>query len=657
MPFKRVGLRHRYYWAALAAFAFLCASARAEIHLAVVIPTYRELHSQNIGRLLSSFANQALTLGERPTLDLVFVVNNTADAGPNIVQENQRTVKFLEDLSARRVPEINELSNVLRKAYVDLEASPVAWKIHVLDFTNPGFESRNIGRIRDVGNQYVLEKLARAAPDDWVISQMDGDVYVSSNYISVTRRTFSDPHVQFALIDLKSSYEPDSSAEIFRRSILGQVDYSVYQFISTMNGQLPFSGSPRIISRGSALKKIKGVPHLTEGEDAELVRRLKAAFPKEGRFLTDVTAWANYRGRLDAFDASYYERTKHLPVELSDTARREKKNLENEEQKLQKNPALAKEYERKIALRMENHRQEVKRRLAGLKLMLKQVTEQKPVVCLNDDPFLCTSWLPEVMQSSLKASRNNLENAAERIAASFPHLLLIPEPEMVRLWARFVSMTEIVWNGTSPSAPKPDAVSKTDSTELHQEWRTMLMEQNLLFTLLSGNDGIPSSSPLYAVLEKRRSFLHEKRRELGRQALNQFPTSALAKEWKVSTYLGDIQGRLEENPESLTLQETELAALYMQQREASYSQFNGALDFPFDEYISQLELEARRAYGEREAHLDRAIQELKKWKERPAFAAVVYQTRRVREEVLGPAVQALKQKAHCQEAVELATAP
>jgi hypothetical protein len=278
----------------------------------MVAPVYREFYNGNLGRLLINLARQSIHPARPYTLDVFFVVNNTRQDRAEIRVENQETVAFLQTLAARQRPRVRADDVVNRRAIEETLSSP--FRIHVLDLTNPGQETRNIGRVRNIGNRYALNQLTSLEKGHTVIAQMDTDTGLPFDYAERLQGAFAEGGFDYALLDLQFQTEPDSEFSIFRRAITGQLDWGVYDFVDAQRSRLPLSGTPRIVMRAYTLEAIGGIPEYSMGEDTTLIRLLSES-PHRGVFLSDLTVRPAYRGRDDGYDAAYFESQKYAPAE------------------------------------------------------------------------------------------------------------------------------------------------------------------------------------------------------------------------------------------------------------------------------------------------------------------------------------------------------
>jgi predicted phosphoribosyltransferase len=278
MKIMRAGLLKSKSWFGSIFFLFALFAAPAVAitidRIILATPIYKELWRENLGRLLASIATLHSVRDRRPAIALVFNINNLESADQDAVLENQETVAFLRRLAEGKRP-------IFRVEHRDLERGvrailDTAVTIRILDRTR-GIQERNIGRERDVLVQGILEGMTPAQLDSTVVGQMDGDSALPANWLSRVEQIFSDPEVDFAMTNLQFEVEPNASEPMWRRAIQTKLDMAYWGLLDAKRGALPRSSTPRIIARARTLKTlgIPAVPHLTHGEDTELVKRLK----------------------------------------------------------------------------------------------------------------------------------------------------------------------------------------------------------------------------------------------------------------------------------------------------------------------------------------------------------------------------------------------
>lgn len=404
----------------------------------VVVPVYRELYNQNITGLLLDLSNQQRS--PEIALQAVFLVNNTDKVSQDIRLENQQTVSLLLSLQPDAVAYKVENTPRVAAAIDGYRAHPFG--VYVLDHTTPGTRFRNIGRIRDMANQAAFQQLGKSEYESTVIAQMDADTRLPDNFVARVSEVMSLGYWDYLLLNLAYQTEEGADRDLFRRTIVSQLDAAAYNFSLVRTQSQPTSGSPRIIARASLLKAIHGISHLAEGEDTDLVTRLRQS--GKGLYLPDVTVTTAYRGRADGYDASYYLSTRHLPVTLSKNVQGEMEALEqveNEAGHANRRALLlqmANEERAHIEHRLELTKADVERGLAAL------IRNGAMEPCVSG---LCaTEWFPLYLKELVADLRprfaDNLDlyyAALPTILRDFPHLTLNPvlrNPE-IELLARF----------------------------------------------------------------------------------------------------------------------------------------------------------------------------------------------------------------------------
>lgn len=397
-----------------------------------VAPVYCELEkSGNIGSLLASLATQERAQHTVKT-HLVAVVNNLASAPDSIRKENARTVEFLRQLKDGQTPVVPADAYELREGIAQYLAHP--FPLHILDHTSPGLApfdpaavdpQPDMGKIRDLGNQYALSRIAASDLSTTLIVQADADSQLPRDAASTLQKVFSHPQYAYGLFDMDFAIERHSDPRLFQRMILDR-------FLVASRSQ-PVVG-PLIVARASSMKGIGGVPHAPFGEDRQLIDRLDQFFPNQMAFLFESVVQTNYRGRIDGFGAKRFLLAQNQPWEFSEPVR----------QAVQRFPFVWKELKEKFphfellflqereAL-VERWRNEVQKTRERGKRFLTMVRDSPTLPIWPDaHRFLGSSWLPARMQEHLHKANGSLEGAWDRLVEEFPDFLQDPPSTEVR---------------------------------------------------------------------------------------------------------------------------------------------------------------------------------------------------------------------------------
>jgi hypothetical protein len=272
--------------------------------LILVVPIYREFYVENIGRLLTALAQQRQSRKSPLIIEVVFDVNNTVHVDQAVRTENEETVAYLRELSRGSVPYVNPKHRDLGQAARAVLGSDLI--LHVLDHTSPGYQERNIGRVRDFANRYALSLVSEAELDHTIIAQMDGDCTPPLDYAAKIQSVFSYGNFAWAMSGLDYLVEPHSDPRIFQRHRVDSLDMAIWEFEAAQKNILPASGSPRIVMRARTLKELGGIPHLPQGEDTQLVTNLKERFGSSGTAIVNLSVGTAYRGRADSYDGAIF---------------------------------------------------------------------------------------------------------------------------------------------------------------------------------------------------------------------------------------------------------------------------------------------------------------------------------------------------------------
>jgi hypothetical protein len=318
-------------------FNFVFADSKIE-SLVIVVPVYREFKTQNIGRLIQSIARQQIQNPDKFNIDLVFIVNHTIDTDQSIKDENRQTVDYLNSLKEKSLPLLNSNQTILKQAYKDLMNSKLDINFHILDYTQPGFDKRNIGKVRNIANNYAFKYLDKQNRlQNSLFHQMDADTVVPSNYLEYLEyllQVFANPSIKYALLSLQLTHEANSSPRVYQRIVVDSTNFYLWEFEAALKKIHPISGTPRIVTRGQTLLEVNGVPEIVEAEDRELVSKLSKSFPKQGLFLHSLSVLTSFRARNDGYDAKYNLQNLHNPIELSHCAKSKMVELEKIEKEI-----------------------------------------------------------------------------------------------------------------------------------------------------------------------------------------------------------------------------------------------------------------------------------------------------------------------------------
>ncbi len=149
--------------------------------ISLVVPIYRELENENLPNLLASLQRQSFDFQK---LHVLLLVNNSIeianDPESSILKENQKTLGWLSEIIESRV---------------------YPFEISFMDLSTRGIE-RNMGRIRQLGVQFLADAASASAPNHIVV-QMDCDTRFSEDFLArLTHRyeAFADLDVIFSTL-------------------------------------------------------------------------------------------------------------------------------------------------------------------------------------------------------------------------------------------------------------------------------------------------------------------------------------------------------------------------------------------------------------------------------------------------------------------------
>jgi hypothetical protein len=393
----------------------------------VVVPVYREFWNGNIGGLLASLARQEPT--EPPVeTHLVAVVNNLVGAPDDTRKENQETVGFLRKLQRGETPDVPIDAYELREGIESYLAHP--FPIHVLDYTDPGLPvyghwgipRPDMGKIRDLGNQFALAQIE--APDlaTTFIMQTDADSLLPPDGVQIIQSVFSHERYAYGIFDLDFTIERGSEPRLFQRLIFDRCHLGT-QF---------FNSGAAIVARASSIKKIGGVPSAVNNEDGTLVARLEAQFPSQKAFLFENHVLTKYRGRREGYRARDFLESQDEPLEFSFLTQHALRRLSFVRTDLRRGSLpLSDLFEKEVAALLANWRSEVveTRNLAGQ--FLTQVADSQDTVAppdLRRHRFLGSPWITEYFRQYLNRANGKPDTALHLLSKDFPDFLQDPPP-------------------------------------------------------------------------------------------------------------------------------------------------------------------------------------------------------------------------------------
>lgn len=410
----------------------------------LVVPVYREFYNQNIGAFLLSIANQDFSRVSPQNVHVLFNVNHTEDVDKPVALENQETVSYLQELSQGRLPTVRKESRILRQAIAQIIASGI--QIHVLDNTKPGYSQKNIGRVRNDAVTEILRRVPTSELDQTLVSQMDADSRVPSNYLTELVDAFQNPKLKYALLSLHFGTEMGSDLRTYRRMIVAEVSFAIYAFQDAFNDRNPLSGSPRIVATAEALKEVGGVPLKPVAEDTELVKMLRERFGGGGIWLHHLSVETSFRGRQDGYDASHYLRKMDDPVQLT-WELKHLPDLERAENDLDATPILRQYRHDRLLHYLRKRETSTRVRLSWLRMLLDDLRSglENPFDHMDSSAQLSLFYspqFPDYLAKALASHQKNVDSTIASVIADFPHLLKVEPPYESIILARFVAATE-----------------------------------------------------------------------------------------------------------------------------------------------------------------------------------------------------------------------
>jgi hypothetical protein len=414
--------------------------------LFLVIPVFKELYNMNLAALLVAIANQDLHPFSPDHVHLVFNVNQTVETPQATRTENHETVEFLKALAHGEIPKVRSDDIFLKEASFRILAQ--GFQIHVVDHTNPGYPSRNIGRVRDDLIKYVFTRIGPEEHENTLIAWSDADSRESPHFLSSLHKTFCDPKIQYALLSLKFGTELGSSLQVFRRLITGDIAFAGYEFLDALQNRLPLSGGPRIIARASAFRAINGVPHSQIGEDRDTITKLHNKFPNGGTWLHQTPVEVSYRARTESYDGAYYLRHLNEPIELTSDDIRIFKKLEAKETQIRTDPNQNIYYKMRLFQLLAEREKAVRLRRALLLTIIHELKNENAIKTtsakIGEGLFMSPDF-SNYLRSVLETTPDALL-AVDKVTEHFPHLLRIEPPFESVFHSRLLAITDTLHN-------------------------------------------------------------------------------------------------------------------------------------------------------------------------------------------------------------------
>ena len=305
--FKYLLILLTVFWGGLSQLSVAAENNGKSMAVNVVTPVYRELKNGNLARMIESFLKQ-----QNQNFDLVFVINNNPDIAKDksseILEENQDTLAVLHFVKG----EVNSLPNYLSKSDREIfeRARGASIKLDIVDLSTNGI-FRNIGLIRDIGVQRVIQK-ARSMGQNEIVAMLDADCTVSPDYVEKLSQTYSGGDFRSVFLMLEHGVEKYSPRALYASTFKERFWFAWQSFVvSTRN--LPYTGvgTPQITATTEALASIGGVPHLEKYEDFELAKNLW--LNGQTKVLPDLRVKTNDRVRPDGWLSS--KRLKNLELD------------------------------------------------------------------------------------------------------------------------------------------------------------------------------------------------------------------------------------------------------------------------------------------------------------------------------------------------------
>gem|GEM_PF-5801837 len=419
--------------------------------------SHKYIESQNIGRLLTSLARQSGTDKHKMKIEVVFIVNNTKDVDQAVLAENKATVAYLESLRNGIDPEVADGKIFLNEAAKTVLHSDIG--IHILDYTSPGFDHRNIGRLRNTANTYFTNHLrSKGLLEKGLIQQMDADTTVPENYLESLSIAFSDPALDYALLGLTFANEVSSDPRMFRLQPVDTAQIAMWEFEAVHKSSLHLSGTPRIVARAAAMEMIGGIPEHLQGEDGATVRKLAEVFPRSGAFLPEVIMSTAFRARTDGFDARYYLDQIDRPVVPSRFVAHGLHTVEHVELWLAQNyPSAEATRQNTFETLLAEHMESVEKRKETLLHAADFLVAngRLPAFTTDQDPIFHSDWFEADLKTKIA---QHPEGLLEAYSKDFPSLFqALPVDKNVVIKIRTQAVTAGI-RSLNPSKPKVTSV-------------------------------------------------------------------------------------------------------------------------------------------------------------------------------------------------------
>ncbi len=280
--------------------------------IVLVIPTYKELSSGNLARLLYPLRRLRRPGGEPWQVHALFVVNNSAEeAEPTspyfkTYLENQASLDFLKD-----------------EAKKQKDPSNSEFQIRVLDHSTSGagapsrtlfptIATRRIGLVRHVG---VMDALKNIVPqgerNEWLIAMTDADSMLDENWLLAIDAAFKNPEVRAGLTFLDWFLPPGSELRTMQTSVNARIQYHSHQVSIGINfgSALPWGGGPRVVARASVFEEFGGFPKSSYAEDWRFIDWLRGQGIRTVS-IPDAKSFVSDRARAESYDSAV--RLEHL---------------------------------------------------------------------------------------------------------------------------------------------------------------------------------------------------------------------------------------------------------------------------------------------------------------------------------------------------------
>lgn len=237
----------------------------------VVIPSYAERETLP-ATLLALAANQASSLEYSLIL---CVVNNKINSGPSVIEDNQKTIEYLDALVKKQ--ELNKFSanqNLFRHLSAIADSK---LKIGYIDASSKGYEmpqgTGGVGMARKIGMDTALRLLKNVSYPGKLIISLDADTLVEGNYLSAIKNYFT-PEIKTAIAAYQHQM-PDNHE--------GQAAICCYEiFLRYWVLGLKYAKSPwafhsigsTIVTTADAYLQVRGMNRRAAGEDFYFLNKL-----------------------------------------------------------------------------------------------------------------------------------------------------------------------------------------------------------------------------------------------------------------------------------------------------------------------------------------------------------------------------------------------